>query len=197
MAKRRHRLTPAEMADAERAKAIRKRDVEALIARGLSVNHDHAWNIIAVRRLDVFSLLHERKSLSDAQFYAIRRYEEAVAVAGGHERPEQSFDRVDRSSEGAPGQNVTKAMIDASERVRFILRRVGPTNARLLEALTDGKRENATLITRWRPTVEAETKETRPEVQSAMVRTACENVDLVWRKWDAGERDEKHREQAA
>lgn len=191
MARRRKpALTQAQLAELERQKAARKREVERLIAQGLDVKHDAAWNIIVTRRIDVFALLHERKAMTDGQFLAVRRLEKTVALAMGHERPEQSMDRVDASSAGAPGQNVTQAMIDASADLDAVYRTVGPLCSRLLqELLTD---QNG-ILTRWRNTVWRITAETNDAAQAAAIRLACESLALAWQALDYRARERRER----
>jgi len=124
----------------------------------------------------------ERKALNDPHLIAVRRLEVLIGHAYGHERPEQG-ERVDTSSQGAPGQNVTQAMIDAHGDLKLIMREVGFTNARLLTALL-APVDSPSILTRWRKTVEDSTKEKRPEVQAVMIRTACENLALAWQAMD-------------
>ena len=169
----------------------RKRDAADLVARGAVVTVDEQHRIINARRLDVFALLHERKAMTDPQLIAVRRLEVLIGVAYGHEKPDQG-ERVDTSSQGAPGQNVSQTMIDAHAEMREVMGEVGITNARLLNALL-APTEGPAALTRWRKTVSDVTREGRPEVQSAMIRTACENLALAWQAFDyrARERREK------
>lgn len=171
--------------------AARKRVVEELRERGIEVRHDEQYRIIGASRVDVFSLLHERKALTDPQLIGVRRLEVLIGHAYGHERPEQG-ERVDTSSQGAPGQNVTQTMIDAHAELREVMGEVGITNRRLLNALL-APTDCPAVLTRWRKTVADITREERSEVQSAMIRTACENLALAWQQFDyrARERREK------
>lgn len=190
MSKRPRKRTPEEQAAAVAAKAIRKAEVEALRARGLTVTCDAAYNIIVTQRLDVFALLHSRKSLTQTQLDAVRRLEQKQAIANGHERPEQSFDRVDKSSEGAPGQNITQAMIDAQADLRTIYLTTGGKSSELLIALTQPQEA---ILTRWRDTVQRVTGEHDERVQAAMIRAACENLALAWQSFDYRARERKAR----
>jgi hypothetical protein len=182
--------TPAEQAVERAARAERKAEVDALRARGLTVTCDAGYNIIVTQRLDVFALLHSRKSLTDTQLYAVRRLEQYQAIANGHERPEQSFDRVDKSSEGAPGQNVTQAMIDAHRDLRAIYLTTGAKSSELLIALTQPQEG---ILTRWRDTVQHVTGEHDERVQGAMIRAACENLGAAWQAFDYRARERKAR----
>ena len=190
MSKRPRKRTPEEQAAAVAAKAIRKAEVEALRARGLTVTCDAGYNIIVTQRLDVFALLHSRKSLTQTQLDAVRRLEEKQAIANGHERPEQSFDRVDKSSEGAPGQNITQAMIDAQADLRTIYLTTGGKSSELLIALTQPQEA---ILTRWRETVQRITGEHDERAQGAMIRAACENLAAAWQGFDYRARERKAR----
>lgn len=169
----------------------RKRDAAELQARGAIVTVDEQHRIINARRLDVFALLHERKAMTDPQLIAVRRLEVLIGVAFGHEKPDQG-ERVDTSCEGAPGQNVSQTMIDAMGDLRAIMGNVGPVNAKLLRALL-APTDSPAVLTRWRKTVEDETREKRPDVQAAMVRTACENLALAWQEFDYRARERRER----
>lgn len=188
MSKRPAKRSPAEQAIERAAKAARKAEVDALRSRGLTVTHDAGYNIIVTQRLDVFALLHSRKSLTETQLYAVRRLEQYQAIAFGHERPEQSFDRVDKSSEGAPGQNVTQAMIDAQRDLRAIYLTTGGKSSELLIALTQPQEG---ILTRWRDTVAKVTGEKDEDVHPAMIRAACENLAAAWQGFDYRARERK------
>lgn len=192
MTRRRKPHKPTDPAVHAATLLARKREIDEHRARGATVTHDEQGRIINARRLDVFALLHERKALTDPQLYAVRRLEVQIGTAHGHERPEQTMDRVDASTAGAPGQNITQAMIDAMSDLRAIMGSVGPLNARLLNALL-APEGNAGLLTRWRKTVADVTREERPEVQAAMIRTACENLALAWQAFDNRPRERRER----
>lgn len=190
MTRRTAKRTPAEQAIERAARAERKAEVDALRARGLTVTCDAAYNIIVTQRLDVFALLHSRKSLTQAQLDAVRRLEEKQAIANGHERPEQSFDRVDKSSDGAPGQNITQSMIDAQADLRTIYLTTGGKSSELLIALTQPQEG---ILTRWRETVQRITGEHDERAQGAMIRAACENLASAWQGFDYRARERKAR----
>lgn len=190
MSKRPAKRTPAEQAIERAARAERKAEVDALRARGLTVTCDAGYNIIVTQRLDVFALLHSRKSLTDTQLYAVRRLEQYQAIANGHERPEQSMDRVDKSSKGAPGQNITQAMIDARADLRTIYLTTGGKSSELVIALTQPQEA---ILTRWRETVQRITGEHDERAQGAMIRSACENLAAAWQGFDYRARERKAR----
>lgn len=190
MSKRTAKRSPAEQAIERAEKAARKAEVESLRSRGLTVTCDAGYNIIVTQRLDVFDLLLSRKSVTQQQVDAVRRLEQKQALAYGHERPEQSFDRVDKSSEGAPGQNVTQAMIDAQADLRIIYLTTGGKSSELLIALTLPEER---ILTSWRPIVHRITGEHDERAQAAMVRAACENLTLAWQGFDYRARERKAR----
>lgn len=188
MTRRPAKRSPAEQAIERAARAERKAEVDALRARGLTVTCDAGYNIIVTQRLDVFDLLLSRKSVTQQQVDAVRRLEQKQALAFGHERPEQSFDRVDKSSEGAPGQNVTQAMIDAQADLRIIYLTTGAKSSELLIALTQPQEG---ILTRWRDTVVKVTGEKDEDVHPAMIRAACENLAAAWQGFDYRARERK------
>ena len=184
------RRKAADPAVAAAQKAARKRVVEELEARGIEVNYDEQYRIVGARRVDVFSLLHERKALTDLQLYAVRRLEGLQALAFGHEKPEQTMDRVDSSTSGAPGQNVSQAMIDAGGELRTIYATTGAQNATLLQALIA---DQSAILTRWRDTVKRITGETDDKAQSALIRSACENLAEAFKAFDYRARERRER----
>ena len=192
MAPRRRRpYSPAEQAEQKRLKEERRLYVESLRERGLTVTCDDAWNIIVTRRLDVFDLLLERKTITAPQQAAVRRLETIVAQAFGHEKPDMGLERVSATAEGAPGQNITQAMIDAATALRDVLDLVGKRDARLIWALitnVDG------ILTRWRETVTRITGEKTPPARAAAVRAALENLCEAFRATDYQQRDKRIRE---
>lgn len=171
--------SPQEIAAELEAAKARKRAVAELRRQpDLVVKATENHHIISIRRLDVFSLLFDRKSLTIEQYQAVRRLEHVQALSLGQERPEQTFDRVDTTSKG---QNITGAMIQAGADVNVILATCGPVSGRLLEALTEAQ---SAVLTRWRDVVERVTGETRPECQTAAVRSACANLAEAWVQFD-------------
>lgn len=178
---RKPRRKPTDPALLAAQRLARKSIVEDLTEKGIDVSHDEQYRIISARRLDVFSLLLSRKALTDVQFYAARRLETTHALSRGHEKPEQTMDRVQTSSAGAPGQNITQAMIDASAELATIYATMGEQNAAIMQALIS---EQSAILTRWRDTVKRITGEPNDKAQAALIRSACENLALAWRKLD-------------
>lgn len=181
---RRRTKSPEQQAAELHEKVRRKREIDRLEAQGVDVVADQAHRIIRAQRLDVFALLHSRGQLNQGELNAVRRLEEDMAVAGGHLRPEQSYDRVDRSTDGAPGQNVTQTMIDASGAVKEVLAMCGPIHGALLSALVEG----GSLITRWRATVRRVTGEESDRAGALLVRQAARTLEQVYHERDFGRR---------
>lgn len=130
------------------------------------------WEVHGQRK-DVFELLRARKALSEASFTAIRGYEEDKAKASGKTTPARSESGVRASIEGAPGQSVSQAIVDAGKRVAFVESRLAPRDLRLLTALLI---EGAAYQQTWRATVQSVTLETNEAAQSARVRAMADNV---------------------
>lgn len=132
--------------------------------------------IVRARRIDVFQLLLERKALPQDSFDAIRTYEATVATAMGWNTPERRPDHIRASVEGAPGQNVSQAMIEASRMVQWVEAMLTTRDAELLKALLH---ENDANCGRWRGTVERITGESRDDAHTVAVRAMCANLKDV------------------
>lgn len=172
----------------ENASTIRARRAEArrLREQGCAVTVDPATSeVLGARRADVFSSLSEhrakperegqlgRPGLDPRVLQAFRDHEADVHLALGAEAGERRPDHIRASVVGAPGQNVSDAMVDAGERVRATLARLIPSDAKLLNALM---RPGAAFVPVWRETVRVVTGETRAEAQAARVRSLGENL---------------------
>ena len=136
--------------------------------------------VVRARRIDVFQLLLERGALPVEAFDAVRAYEDDVATAMGFNTPERRPDHIRASVEGAPGQNVTQAMIEASRRVEWVDRAMTTRDLRLLKALLH---ENDANRERWRGTVAAITGENRDEAHAVAIRATCANLADVRRRF--------------
>ena len=168
-AKPREVITPEER-DANRM------EVNRLKAVGAEVSTDLAGRITRARRIDVFQLLLERGALPQASFDAVRDYETAMATAMGWNTPERRPDHIRASVEGAPGQNITQAMIEASELVQWVESMLTTRDAELLKALL---RENDANCGRWRGTVEKVTGESRDDAHAVAIRCMAANLKDV------------------
>lgn len=162
-------LTPEE-------KAANRAETARLKAQGAEVMNDPAGRIVRARRIDAFQLLLERNALPQESFDAVRAYEADVATAMGWNTPERRPDHIRASVEGAPGQNVTQAMIEASRMVGWVESQMTTRDLKLLKALLH---ENDANVGRWRGTVQAITGETRDECHAAAIRAMCANLKDV------------------
>jgi len=171
-------LTPEE-------KAMNRAETQRLKKQGAEVLNDPAGRIIRARRIDVFQLLLERGALPQESFNAVRDYEADVATAMGWNTPERRPDHIRGSQEGAPGQNVTQAMIEASDRVQWVRRSLTTRDAALLDALL---LENDANLGRWRGTVQSITGETRDECHAAAIRCMAANLKDVRDRFPAERR---------
>lgn len=182
--RRKPRQTADQIAAELEATRRRKRELAELQRQpDLMIKATPNHEIISIQRLDVFSLFLQRKTITIEQFNAVRRLEHEQAVAIGAEGQGHGMEYIDRgSSPGGP----TQAMLDAAALVREILANCGAVNARLLTALTE---HQAAIFTRWRETVEKVTGETRPECQSAAIRSACANLAEAWVAFDYRKRE--------
>lgn len=131
---------------------------------------------VRARRIDVFQLLHERGALPQDHFNAVRDHEGDMATAMGWNTPERRPDHIRASVEGAPGQNVSQAMIEASRMVQWVETMLPPRDASLLKALLH---ENDANCGRWRGTVERVTGESRDEAHAVAIRAMCANLKDV------------------
>jgi hypothetical protein len=128
---------------------------------------------VRARRIDVFQLLLERGALPQESFDAVRAYETDLATAQGFNTPERRPDYIRGSVEGAPGQNVTQRMIEASRMVQWVEAMLTTRDAQLLKALLH---ENDANCGRWRGTVERITGETRDESHAVAIRCMAANL---------------------
>ncbi|MGQ3040558.1 MAG: hypothetical protein ACT6TH_15340 [Brevundimonas sp.] len=151
----------------------RRAERRELEARGLSVNVDERTEEIkAVWRDDVFSLLLRGRPEEAA---AIQWLETLLRTASGEAGVERRPDFIRGSCEGAPGQNVTDAMIEASRTLAAV---ESATPTLQLRLLFDLLKPDAGQKDSWRETVQRVTSEVNPHAQSAAVRAAC--ATMVW-----------------
>jgi len=129
--------------------------------------------IVRARRIDVFQLLLERGAIPQESFQAVRTYEADVATAEGFNTPERRPDHIRASVEGAPGQNVSQYMVEASRRVMWAQKGMTTRDLLLLKALLH---ENDANAGRWRGTVEAITGETRDDAHAVAIRCMAANL---------------------
>lgn len=169
MAKRNKRQPPSDPQEIA-ARRVEKRELEA---RGLVVNADpRDAKILAVWRPDCFTLLLKGRTEEQG---AVTWLETLIRTASGENGQERRPDYIRGSAEGAPGQNVSQAMIDADLYLVAATEALTPQNARMLLALLC---PDAALEHRWRAVVQRCTGETNPQAQGAAVRAACSQ--LLW-----------------
>lgn len=176
MARRRKPSAPRDVSLSPEERASNRMETARLKAQGAEVMNDTAGRIIRARRIDVFQLLLERNALPQESFDAVRDYEADVATAMGFNTPERRPDHIRGTVEGAPGQNVTQAMIEASKRVQWVRDGMTTRDMRLLAALLH---ENDANVGRWRGTVQSITGETRDEAHSTAIRCMAANLKDV------------------
>lgn len=175
MGKKRHK--PHDPAAAARHRQDREASAEMIGAvraqPSTAVNVDaRTGRLTGAWRLNCFNTLLPAKG---AERDAIDWLDELVRTANGENGSERRPDFVRGSTEGAPGQNVSDAMITASLRLQVVVESMAPAHARML---LDLLKPDADLLTRWRTVVERCTGETNPQAQAATVRAAC--TSLVW-----------------
>lgn len=132
--------------------------------------------VVRARRIDVFQLLRERDALPQDSFDAVRAYETDLSTSMGWNTPERRPDHIRASTDGAPGQNISQAMIEASRMVRWVESMLSARDWRLLSALLT---ENDGNIGHWRDTVARHTGESREDCHAAAVRAMAANLKDV------------------
>lgn len=159
----------------EQAAARAERDrlkgqgIDALVVAEWDENKVKHW-VAKGNRKDVFRVLLDRRAIDQNAFDAIRRYEEALDTSMGHNSPERRPDYIRASADGAPGQNISQAMILASHRARWVRDRLSATDMRLLDTL----RMNAPA--HWHQIVQMVTGEVNDDAHAPRVRAMAENV---------------------
>ena len=156
----------AARAERDRLKA---QGVDATVVAEPDENKVKRW-VTKGQRKDVFRVLLDRRAIDQAAFDAIRRYEEDLDTSMGHNSPERRPDHIRASVEGAPGQNVSQAMVLASHRARWVKGRLSASDMRLLETL------RLNLPAHWRNVVQMVTGETSDKAQASRVRAMAGNV---------------------
>lgn len=160
--------------DEAAADRLRESRIEAtrIKASGGTVNVDPKTGlIVGAWRKDCFTALLD----GTPQHGAARWFEELIRTASGEAGQERPLDFIRASCEGAPGQNVSDAMIDAGELLTIVEDALRPWEARMLFELM---KADAALLTRWRPVVERVTGVSDPMAQGERVRLAC--ASLLW-----------------
>lgn len=177
MGKKRHKPhDPAAAARHQQERAENAEMIGAVRAQpSTAVNVDpRTGRLTGAWRLNCFNTLLPAKGVERD---AIDWLDELVRTANGENSGERRPDFIRASTEGAPGQNVSDAMIAASLRLQVVVESIAPAHARML---LDLLKPDADLLTRWRAVVERCTGETNPQAQAGSVRAAC--TSLAWIK---------------
>lgn len=196
MAKRTKKAQPSAPADIA-ARRLEKRELEA---RGLTVNTDaRTEEILSIARPDCFTLLlRPGKRPGDRcwmlEYGAVLWLEDLVRTAQGENAPERRPDFIRGSVEGAPGQNISQAMIDASGILAAVEANLPPAQMRLLFGLL---RPDAALDANWRSVAARHSGETNAQAQGAAVRAAATSLLWVQDNIDRLVRERKERRMVA
>lgn len=162
---------PREIAAATIAE--RRAERREMEARGLEVNVDERTEeILGAWRPDCFTLLLRGRPEEQS---AVQWLEALIRTAQGENGRERSPDFIKGSCEGAPGQAITQAMIEADRDLSAVQGAMPPQMLRMLFELM---KPDEALLTRWREVVQRITGEVNPQAQGAAVRAAC--TALVW-----------------
>lgn len=179
----RHRAERAE--NAEMVKTIKAQPSTAVNVDSRTGRLTGAW------RLNCFNTLLPQKS---AERSAVDWLDDLVRTANGENGQERRPDHIRASTEGAPGQSISDAMIEASRKLEVVTSHMPSKHARMLLELL---KPDEDLITRWRPVVERCTKEATPHGQAAAVRTACATLAHIKDTMPRLMREMSERKQAA
>jgi hypothetical protein len=153
--------------------AERRAERRELESRGIEVNVDPRTEEITARyRPDCFTVLLRGRPDEQA---AVQWLEELIRTASGENGSDRRPDYIRGSAEGAPGQNVSQAMIDAELYLVTATEALPPQCAKMLFDLL---KPDAALRDRWRPVVERYLGVTNPASQADAVRIVC--VQLRW-----------------
>lgn len=186
---RKRRNRPFDPVEAERHRAEREAanaEAARLEAQGDVVirRAERTRNITGAQRMDVFALLFSRRALSQAAHDVFRDHEETAHTAAGYATPDRRPDHIRSGTAGAPGQNITTAMVEASRLERMTLDRLSPGEARLLTGLMA---LGAASLGRWHHTVQTITGETHDQGHAARIRALGDNLiharSLAHREW--------------
>lgn len=161
--------------------AARRQEKRELEARGLIVNADpRTSEITAISRPDCFTaLLRPARRPGERcwmlEYGAVLWLEDLVRTAQGESGGDRRPDFIRASCEGAPGQNISQAQIDAGKILAVVEGSMPPAQMRLLFDLL---RPDAALEGNWRPIAARCSGEVNPQAQGAAVRAAC--TSLLW-----------------
>ena len=185
MTRRKNRpSTPDEVRAKMKARAELDADLTRLGSQpDVEIELEPNGTIRRTQRMDFASLLLRRAAISVHAFNAYRDTQELHAIASGANMGGGNMDRVDSSTQGAPGQNISQAMVDARKRLDWLLGQIGTRDARLICALIDGEQggNGPGGCGQWHITVERVTGEKNEDTHAALVRGACEGLAEAFR----------------
>jgi hypothetical protein len=177
-----------EAADAERLAAERANriDVIHMIQDQPGETRISATSDAPHRRLDVFSLMRERKAITGDHELAVRRLQDDIAQARPILGISQIGDRVQSTLQPEESASQAfrraKARVEAMDKAAKALAAVGDSDGLLMTALVVPLASGA--LTRWRYTVERITGETNDHAQGARIRSACQRLMEHYRALD-------------
>lgn len=193
---RKKRAKPFDPAAAARIRAEREENVDQIAT--LRAQPSTAVNVCTrtgrltgAWRMNCFNTLLPAKGL---ERQAVDWLDDLVRTANGENGGERRPDHIRASTEGAPGQNISDAMIKAGRRLQVVTEALPPQHARMLFELM---KPDADLITRWRAVVERCTGETHSHAQGATVRAACSTLAWIQCNIVRLERERRERRAAA
>lgn len=181
MAKRKKPTDPQAAARHRREREENRQEIDRLSAQeGVALNLEpRTKRLLSARRLDCFALLLKDDAHAESRS-AVNWLEELIRDASGENTQERRPDFIRASCDGAPGQNITQRMIEASRTLEVVEASLRPWEARLLFELL---RPDEALLTRWREVVKRVTTATTPQRQGERVVVACES--LMWVRQNA------------
>lgn len=181
MAKHKKPTDPQDAARHRREREENRQEVQRLSAQdGVALNLEpRTKRLLSARRLDCFAVLLKDDAHAEARS-AVNWLEELIRDASGENAQERRPDFIRASCDGAPGQNITQRMIEASRTLEVVEASLRPWEARLLFELL---RPDEALLTRWREVVKRVTTATTPQRQGERVVVACES--LMWVRQNA------------
>lgn len=152
----------------------------------IAIGNDRS-RIVSARRSDGFDLLYAGKGLSQQQHLAARRLFRDYCTRGGVRdavRPGLDAGKVDNAGRWDLSDRISQAQLDAGQRIQFVLRGVGPVNARILNGQIAPVVDEGREVLVWRAALQAATGEANKDAQGALLRQACESARLMYDLWD-------------
>lgn len=193
MAKKKKPFDPAQAERNRREREENAAEVSRLQAQpDTAVNLDErTGRLVGAWRKNCFNTLLARGSAQEAAVYWL---EATIRTADGENGGERDPGFIRASADGAPGQNISDAAIDASRDLAIVEHYTNPTDFRLLLALLQPDADHES---RWRHAVERLTGEKDPRSQAARVRAACVHLAWISDRINVLRRDYAHRKAMA